>query len=105
MTVEHRMVNDHWCTFCQGVNAHNCQFNKNIPRIKTYISNTSAPESTLTWEAHKALVEQAVRAERDACARVCDERVKGYQYETDIYASEHINEAKQCAAAIRARGE
>ena len=44
-------------------------------------------------------------AEREACARVCENRANGYQHETDVYAHEHINEANYCAAAIRARGE
>lgn len=46
----------------------------------------------------------AVAAEREACARVCDQRAKDYGYETDFYAHEHVAEALQCAALIRARG-
>ena len=43
--------------------------------------------------------------EREECAKVCERRAKKYEYETDVYAFEHIAEAKYCAAAIRARGE
>jgi hypothetical protein len=46
----------------------------------------------------------AVLAEREACAKVCDNRVTAYQYATDVWAQEHINEAKHLAKAIRARG-
>ena len=51
------------------------------------------------------LIETLVKAEREACARVCEGRANGYQYATDPYAHEHITEANYCAAAIRARGE
>ena len=33
----------HWCTYCRGHNAHNCQFNTTIPRVHTYVTNTTAP--------------------------------------------------------------
>ncbi len=33
----------HWCTYCRGNNAHNCQFNTTIPRVHTYVTNTTAP--------------------------------------------------------------
>lgn len=32
----------HWCTYCQGRNAHNCQFNTQLPRIHTYTTNHTA---------------------------------------------------------------
>ena len=35
----------HWCTYCRGHNAHNCQFNTTIPRVHTYVTNTTAPAS------------------------------------------------------------
>ena len=34
---------EHWCTYCQGHNSHNCQFNTNFPRIQTYVTNTTNP--------------------------------------------------------------
>ena len=42
-------------------------------------------------------VEAAVLAEREACAKVCDEAMIQMNYSEAPY--------KQCAAAIRARGE
>jgi hypothetical protein len=44
-------------------------------------------------------------AEREACAKVCDNRVIAYQYATDVWAQEHIDEARHLAKAIRARGQ
>ena len=43
--------------------------------------------------------------EREECVKVCERRAKKYEYETDVYAFEHIAEAKYCAAGIRKRGE
>ena len=43
-------------------------------------------------------LDKAVAAEREACAKVCDARVIGDHNRED-------QEAKRCAAAIRARGE
>jgi len=41
------MSNPHWCTYCKGHNAHNCQFNEQLPRMHTYTTNhTSPPQST-----------------------------------------------------------
>lgn len=44
------------------------------------------------------MLEDAVKAEREACAKVCDARVIGDHNREDA-------EAEKCAAAIRARGE
>jgi hypothetical protein len=43
--------------------------------------------------------------EREACAKVCDNRVTAYKYATDVWAQEHIDEARHLANAIRARGQ
>ena len=66
MTVEHRMTNDHWCTYCQGVNAHNCQFNMNVPRMKIYVTNTTAPiqRAPLTDEEIDELSRTMVKGDR-----------------------------------------
>jgi hypothetical protein len=50
------------------------------------------------------LVNLAVEQEREACAKMCDNRVTAYQYATDVWAQEHIDEARHLAKAIRARG-
>ena len=55
-----------------------------------------------TLERFAALV---ASAEREACAKVCDSRVTAYQYATDVWAQEHIDEARHLAKAIRARGQ
>ena len=46
------------------------------------------------WGASKKWIVEAVAAEREACAKVCD----ALHYEVDAYGA-------QCAAAIRARGQ
>ena len=43
--------------------------------------------------------------ERKACAKICDDRVTAYQYATDSWAREHIDEAKHLAELIRTRGQ
>jgi len=43
--------------------------------------------------------------EREECANICDERVTAYQYATDVWAQEHINEARYLAETIRERGQ
>ena len=51
----------------------------------------------------------AVAAEREACAKVCEDQIKSYmskQYTTDpLGGFRERFAAEQCAAAIRARGE
>ena len=53
----------------------------------------------------KAFAKLVAQHEREACAKVCDNRVTAYQYATDVWAQEHINEARHLAKAIRARGQ
>jgi hypothetical protein len=56
-------------------------------------------------ERFAALVAAAAKAEeREACAKVCEDRITAYRYATDAWAQEHIDEARHLAAAIRARG-
>ena len=43
--------------------------------------------------------------EREECAKICDDRVNAYQYATDPWAREHIEEAKHLAELIRTRGK
>ena len=50
-------------------------------------------------------VKLAILEEREACAKVCDNRVTAYKYATDVWAQEHIDEARHLANAIRARGQ
>jgi hypothetical protein len=46
----------------------------------------------------KVMVQKAVEAEREACAKVCDARYMGDNNREDM-------EARRCAAAIRSRGQ
>jgi hypothetical protein len=54
-----------------------------------------------------AMVEEVVKAEREACAKVCDGiRYGGYCPPEDGAAPDYYNSAAaECADAIRARGE
>jgi hypothetical protein len=61
--------------------------------------------STYDHELVKRMIDEAVKAEREACAKLCDDRVIAYQYATDVWAQEHIDEARHLAKAIRARGQ
>ncbi len=58
----------HWCTYCRGHNAHNCQFNTTIPRVHTYVTNTTAPAPRqwveLTDDEARALVNRATFGDR-----------------------------------------
>ena len=62
-----------------------------------------AQEKDLLWLA--AFAKLVAEHEREACAKVCDNRVTAYQYATDVWAQEHIDEARHLAKAIRARGQ
>ena len=53
----------------------------------------------------KAFGKLIAEKEREACAKLCDDRVIAYQYATDVWAQEHIDEARHLANAIRARGQ
>ena len=55
---------------------------------------TSNKFVTDLWGVVQMAIEEAVLAEREACAKVCD----ALHYEVDAYGA-------QCATAIRARGE
>ncbi|CAB4139915.1 hypothetical protein UFOVP408_26 [uncultured Caudovirales phage] len=50
-------------------------------------------------------LEQAVLAEREACAKVCDEQGVGRKALEHYAALTYSGAAHDCAAAIRARGE
>ena len=54
------------------------------------------------FECFAKLVEKKVREE---CVKICDERVTAYQYATDPWAQEHIDEARHLSKAIKERGQ
>jgi hypothetical protein len=60
------------------------------------------PQSYMTWQEG---YEAGKHDEREACAKACDDRVIAYKYATDVWAQEHIDEARHLAKAIRARGQ
>jgi hypothetical protein len=63
-------------------------------------NNTQYTTWTVSTPHLVALVNQAVEAEREACAKVCIEQsARWHTYQRDVYV------AHECAAAIRARGQ
>jgi len=48
------------------------------------------------------LITQAVEAEREACARVCDDKHYTWRWDNE---SDSASGPRDCAVAIRARGE
>ena len=59
----------------------------------------------ITYCGLEAFAKMVAEKEREECAKICDERVTAYQYATDSWAQEHINEAKHLSQAIRERGK
>jgi hypothetical protein len=60
--------------------------------------------ATDLWDMMQMAIDEAVAAEREACAKVCDELIA-----PDVYSDTDISmwdvTCMDCAAAIRARGE
>ena len=64
----------------------------------------AAPDETEVLLAENELLREAVKAEREECARVCEQPVDEIQITDDI--SQRIyRDAFDCAEAIRARGK
>ena len=53
----------------------------------------------------KTFAKLVAEKELEECAKICDDRVNAYQYATDPWAREHIDEAKHLAELIRTRGQ
>ena len=53
----------------------------------------------------KRFAKLVAEKKREECAKICDYRVNAYQYATDSWAQEHIDEARHLSKAIRARGQ
>lgn len=47
-------MSEHWCTYCRGVNAHNCQFNAEWPRQHVYVTNTTAQPAITSETGNQA---------------------------------------------------
>jgi len=54
---------------------------------------------TVDSETLKRMIAEAVKAEREACAKICDELANDENFD------EYINGADWCAVRIRDRGE
>lgn len=80
---------------------------RKVLQLFTDPENQPTQYGTVTLE----YVQREIAAEREACARVCDERAIGWKDvnfpRNDTYAAMHTaakNEARALAEAIRARG-
>lgn len=69
-----------------------------ISRIEAELSR---PEKTQQWGNPKYLIEEAVLAEREACAKLCDDLAMEVGNKNYIA----VDQRKFCAKQIRARGE
>jgi hypothetical protein len=54
------------------------------------------------WSMTQMLVEEAVLAEREACAKVCDDKHDTWRWDDE---ADSASGPRDCAAAIRARGQ
>jgi hypothetical protein len=62
------------------------------------LENGWPEKKDLVYAVHDAAFKAGRAAEREACAKVCDERASKVKHDVQW-------EVKNCAAAIRARGE
>ena len=67
--------------------------------IERFAALVAAHERKLVMDLLHGAEQAAVLAEREACAKVCDDRIRA------MSQTGGIAYAKDCAAAIRARGE
>ena len=63
---------------------------------KVIAENTNFTTWTVSTPHLVALVDHAVKQEREACAKICDKEVEEWKYDADVV---------DVAIAIRARGE
>lgn len=73
-----------------------------IDRLERFARLVAAAERTACARHFEVAMRNAVTAEREACAKVCD--TEGREWDSDDIVTEK-NYAAHCAAAIRARGE
>ena len=57
--------------------------------------------ATDTWSMVQMLIEEAVLAEREACAKVCDDKHDTWRWDDE---ADSASGPRDCAVAIRARG-
>jgi hypothetical protein len=70
-----------------------CEMNKPI---------TSNKFVTDLWSMTQILIDEAVLAEREACAKVCDDKHDTWRWDDE---ADSASGPRDCAAAIRARGQ
>ena len=58
--------------------------------------------ATDTWSMVQMLIEEAVLAEREACAKVCDDKHDTWRWDDE---ADSASGPRDCAEAIRARGQ
>jgi hypothetical protein len=63
---------------------------------------TSNKFVTDLWSMTQMLIEEAVLAEREACAKVCDDKHDTWRWDDE---ADSASGPRDCAAAIRARGQ
>ena len=66
---------------------------------------TEYPEAPITYEQVEKWIEAAVLAEREACAKVCEEGVDTEHPIVKGHIMKNFGSSDHLAAAIRARGE
>jgi len=76
-----------------------------VAREADAVTDQHQDKAIFTLEQLERFAALVAAHEAEKCAKVCDDRVTAYQYATDPWAQEHINEARHIAAAIRARSE
>ena len=63
---------------------------------------TSNKFVTDLWSMTQILIDEAVLAEREACAKVCDDKHDTWRWDDE---ADSASGPRDCAAAIRARGQ
>jgi len=63
---------------------------------------TSNKFVTDLWNMTQMLIDEAVAAEREACAKVCDDKHDTWRWDDE---ADSASGPRDCAAAIRARGQ
>ena len=71
---------------------------------KEWETSVAETFSACVKSTYQDLIDEAVKAEREACAKVCDEKVNA-EYATGKVDHNEMGWTQACAIAIRARGQ
>ena len=74
------------------------------PHYISKVSEALGPLSLWSKSGMETEIRKAVEAEREACAKVCDDKVDA-EYATGKVDHNEMGWTQSCAIAIRARGE